>query len=129
MIEVDTVKAEFKDIFQTNIKRDGADALWEWMESSDFFTAPASSRYHLAAEGGLCQHSINVYKRLCKLLDDEYGESPYSPETISIVSLLHDLCKANMYKPGWRNQKTYDPAKVAAAERYQVKHDAAGDFI
>ena len=75
---------------------------------------------------------MNVYERLRELLTDEYGSMkncPHTEESIAIVALFHDLCKANMYKPGYRNQKTYDPEKVVAAERWQVKHDAGGDFI
>ena len=80
--------------------------------------------------GGVCQHSLNVYERLRKLLHDEYGENcPYTEETIAIVALFHDLCKANMYTPSYRNQKTYDPEKVAAAEKWTVKQDGGGAFI
>ena len=55
-------KEEFIEIFKANITRDGADKLLDFLEhKSDFFTAPASARYHGAYEGGLCEHSLNVY--------------------------------------------------------------------
>jgi hypothetical protein len=64
-------KQEFLEIFYDNVDREGADKLLEWLEKSDFFSAPASTRRHSAYKGGLCQHSINVYKRFVKLLEGE----------------------------------------------------------
>ena len=99
---------EFLDIFYDNIDRDGADKLLEWLEKSDFFTAPASTRHHSAYRGGLCQHSINVYKRFVKLLEMEYGENwqkKVSPESVAIMGLLHDVCKVETYVEDFRNVK------------------------
>lgn len=99
-------KNEFIDIFTTHIQRDGADKLLEYLSNSDFFTAPASARFHLCEEGGLCQHSVNVYKRLANLISEEYGaNSPYTDETIAICGLLHDVCKINFYSVDYRNVK------------------------
>lgn len=104
-------KEEFMKIYTGNIQREGADKLLEYMDSkaSDFFTAPASQRYHGAYEGGLLEHSLNVYYCLCDYLDrprtkSEYGML-YDAQSIAIVSLLHDICKINCYKPGFRNVK------------------------
>ena len=101
----------FIEIFKSKVKREGADKLLEYIcsPSSDFFTAPASARYHSAYEGGLCEHSLNVYDCLCDYLNrdvarNKYGLN-YTDESIAIVSLLHDLCKMNVYKPGFRNVK------------------------
>ena len=101
----------FIKIFKEKIKREGADKLLEFImsPSSDFFTAPASAKYHSAYEGGLCEHSLNVYDCLCDYLNrdvarEKYGLN-YSEETIAIVSLLHDLCKMNVYKVNFRNAK------------------------
>ena len=108
MINLNMVKNEFVDIFSTHIKRQGADKLLEYLENGDFFTAPASARFHLAEEGGLCQHSLNVYKRLGKLVRDEYGadyHSVVSDETIAVCGLLHDVCKVNFYSVDYRNSK------------------------
>lgn len=131
MINIEKNKEGFVYIVTESITRDNTTGLIAWLDMhSDFFEAPASSRHHLAVPGGLCEHSLNVYDRLCRFMSEEYGGiCPYTEETIAIVALFHDLCKANMYKPNCRNQKTYDPEKVAAAERWQVKHDAGGDFI
>lgn len=104
-------RERFIEIYKDKIKREGADALLQYLESDkcDFFKAPASARYHSAYAGGLCDHSINVYECLCDYLARDrvkngYGMS-YSDETVAIVSLLHDLCKVNVYKPGFRNVK------------------------
>lgn len=104
-----TARDRFINIFKTKIKRDGADKLLEFLMSSDFFSAPASARYHSAYEGGLLDHSLNVYDCLCAYLNRDYAKEKfklnYSEETIAIVSLLHDVCKVNVYKPGYRNVK------------------------
>lgn len=99
------VKAEFLGIVDREIKRDGIWELTEWLANTDFFTAPASTRYHGCFEGGLTMHSLNVYsqlKKLCKW----YG-CDASPESIAIVSLFHDLCKVGCYKTEmrWRKDK------------------------
>ncbi len=104
-----TSKERFIEIYKTNIKREGADKLLEYLLSSDFFVAPASARFHSSYEGGLLDHSLNVYDCLKGYLDTErvkstYGFS-YSEESIAIVSLLHDLCKIGVYKKGFRNVK------------------------
>ena len=101
-------KEEFLEIFYDNIDRDGADKLLEWLEKSDFFTAPASTRRHSAYRGGLCQHSINVYKRFVKILEGEYGKEWFkkvSPESVAIMGLLHDVCKVDTYVEDFKNVK------------------------
>lgn len=102
-------KKKFIDIYNAKIKREGADKLLAFLEESDFFTAPASTRYHGSHPGGLCEHSINVYECLCDYLKrprvrELYGMD-YSEETVAIVSLLHDICKTNFYVETTRNVK------------------------
>lgn len=104
-------KERFLEIYQKHIHRDGSAEFLEYLKSkaSDFFTAPASTRFHGAYEGGLAEHSLNVYDCLQQYLSRErvketYGLD-YSDESIAIVSLLHDVCKINCYKPGTRNVK------------------------
>ena len=106
-----TCKERFIKIFNENIKREGADKLLEYLLSpaSDFFTAPASARFHCSYEGGLCEHSLNVYDCLKSYLaspriKEQFGFE-YSDESIAIVALLHDLCKVGIYKKGFRNVK------------------------
>ena len=106
-----TNKERFVEIFKTKIKRDGAEKLLEYLlsDASDFFTAPASTRYHGAYEGGLLEHSLNVYDCLCDIMSrprikETYGIE-YSDESIAIAGLLHDICKVNFYKTEMRNVK------------------------
>lgn len=106
-----TKAEEFIKIYTENIKRDGADKLLEYLMStqSDFFIAPASTRFHGSYEGGLLEHSINVYHCLKDYLErarvKELYNLEYSDESIAIVALLHDLCKVNCYVKGTRNVK------------------------
>ena len=104
-----TNKEKFVEIYNTYIKREGADKLLDYLLKSDFFTAPASARFHSSYEGGLVEHSINVYESLVGYLSSDrikntYGFS-YSDESVAIVALLHDLCKVGVYKKGSRNVK------------------------
>ena len=105
----------FVHLFEENIKRDGADVLLDWLKKSDFFTAPASTKYHGAYEGGLLEHSLNVYDCLLGELASMNMTDKYSKETVAIVSLLHDVCKIGLYISEPKNQKTYDLEKVAEA--------------
>lgn len=84
-------------------KRKGIDNLIKWIETTDFFTAPASTKYHLSKEGGLLEHSLNVYDELLKEVVVEGLDINNS--SLVIVSLLHDLCKANYYSVSERNVK------------------------
>lgn len=104
-------KEEFIELYKSMITREGADKLLEYLlsKSSDFFVAPASTKFHYSFEGGLVKHSLNVYHCLKSYLErerviDTYQLS-YNDETIAIVALLHDLCKMNSYKKGTRNVK------------------------
>ena len=95
-------REEFFRIYQANITRPGADKLLEWMDAkTDFFRAPASTRFHGACEYGLVMHSLNVYHAL----HDSFFTADESEESFAICALLHDLCKANYYKTGTRNVK------------------------
>ena len=104
------IKDTFLQIYQSKIHREGADKFLEYLtEKSDFFTAPASTRYHGAYEGGLAQHSVNVYECLRAYMDRERVRDlyhmNYSEETIALVSLLHDVCKIGCYNTSTRNVK------------------------
>ena len=106
-----TNRERFIDIFRRNITREGSEALLSFLcsDACDFFTAPASTRYHGAYEGGLCEHSLNVYDCLVDQLSrprmkEMYGIN-YSDESIAIAALLHDMCKINFYRTSFRNVK------------------------
>lgn len=110
-MSVSANKERFTEIYKEHITRPGADKLLDYLlsSSSDFFKAPASTRYHGNYEGGLLEHSLNVYDCLVDYLNRERVKNEYNldynDETIAIVSLLHDLCKVNVYKAGFRNVK------------------------
>ena len=99
------------------VQRPGMDKLLEYIRSSDFYRAPASTKYHLACPGGLLQHSLNVldalrglllfnsitssweYHTACKVVDTIPDDS------VIIMALLHDICKTHFYSTSTRNQK------------------------
>lgn len=106
------MKDQFIEIYNARIQREGADKLLAWLETTDFFVAPASTRFHLSREGGLVEHSIHVYDRLRELLLNEKQRNGHLPtltdqeeETIAICGLLHDICKVNFYTVEMRNRK------------------------
>ena len=104
-------KDEFIEIYQGKIQRKGADNLLEYLlsDNSDFFTAPSSTRFHGSHEGGLVEHSVNVYRCLADYLTrprtKELYRMDYSEETVALVALLHDICKLNFYTVDFRNAK------------------------
>lgn len=96
-------KEHFKSLVKAHIKREGVNELMDWLETTDFYDAPASTRFHESYDGGLCEHSINVYYHLVHL-NRAYGYV-CDEESIAIVALFHDLCKIACYDKGFRNVK------------------------
>lgn len=105
MVLLTDFKERFLALYKEYITRDGADDLMEWLTTSDFFVAPASTKFHGSHAGGLLEHSLNVYDCLVEELDILDIKDNYSAETVALVSLLHDICKVNFYKKGTRNVK------------------------
>ena len=118
----------FKKIVTENIERDGIENLMEWLEhETDFFTAPASTRYHGSYEGGLVEHSLNVYDRLVWEMENTVGagwQELYSPEAVAIIALFHDLCKIDRYviTEKWRKDENGD---WEAYEAYEYNKEKA----
>lgn len=120
-----TDKEQFLDIYKKNINRDGADKLLDFLENkSDFFTAPASTRFHGAYEGGLLRHSLNVYECLVQYLARERVKDTYklnvSDETAAVVALLHDVCKVNFYTVSYRNSKNEQTGQWEKVPYYSI---------
>ena len=119
-----TTKEQFIQIYTENIKREGADKLLEFLEKSDFFTAPASTRFHGAYEGGLLQHSLNVYECLVDFLSRERVKERYklnpTAETAALVALLHDVCKVNFYTVQMRNSKNEQTGQWEKVPYYSI---------
>ena len=119
-------KEEFIQIYQEHIHREGSAELLDYLENkSDFFTAPASARFHGAYAGGLCQHSVNVFRCLEAYLARErvkevYGVE-YPMESVAIAALLHDVCKVGLYKPGFRNVKDDATGKWSKVPTYSYE--------
>ena len=120
-----TAKEEFISIYTENIKRKGADKLLEFLKKSDFFKAPSSTRFHGAYEGGLVQHSVNVYHCLKDYLSrprtKEMYNMDFSEETIAIVALLHDVCKIDFYATEMRNRKNDETGQWEKVPFYTIK--------
>ena len=104
MSSIEENKKIFISLCTEKIQREGLPDLMYYLNKSDFFTSPASTRFHLSEPGGLLQHSLNVYHELLRLLA-AYPEVKMSEESAVIVALFHDLCKANMYTSERRNRK------------------------
>ena len=108
-------KEQYVEAYRKYIRRDGAASLLNWLMTTDFFEAPASTKYHGNFPGGLALHSLNVFERMRNNCVYEFGAEcggaePFPEEAlepIAIVALLHDICKAEFYKQDFRNQKIY----------------------
>lgn len=123
MIQIEANKAEFIKILKS-VERKGIDNLISYLESSDFFTAPASTKYHLAESGGLALHSLNVLQAL-EGLDLKY-KLDIDPDSLIIAGLLHDLCKIGNYKEEKRNGEL---VWVYVDEEFPMGHGAKSVFI
>lgn len=119
--QIEQNKNEYLRLISLLGEIDGADTegLVNYLLESDFFQAPASTQYHCNFEGGLCYHSLNVYKALIQLADS-YKPGTYSRATLITVALLHDLAKVNFYEKYVANKKIYNPNGS--------KHDNQGNF-
>lgn len=110
-------KEEFEEIYQNKIKRDGAAELLDWLKTTDFFIAPASTKFHCACLGGLVQHSVSVYH---VMMEKHFNEKDDSEESFAICALLHDICKAQFYKKGTRNVKNEETGAWEKRPYYMI---------
>lgn len=110
-ISTEDNKNRFKTACDKYIKRDGVKELLDWLDTTDFYTAPASTRYHGAYEGGLCEHSLNVFNETCRLLSAYKDFIKVPAETAAICALFHDVCKVGCYKVSERNVKNDETGK------------------
>ncbi|WP_296628080.1 hydrolase [uncultured Negativibacillus sp.] len=106
----------FEELFCTYIKREGAQQLLEWLKKTDFFTAPASTKYHCACEQGLVMHSLSVFDTMV----GSYFEEGDSMESFAICGLLHDVCKAQFYKVSSRNVKNPETGRWEPQPYYAI---------
>ena len=108
--QIEQNKLEYIKLIRS-IEREGADIerLVRKLEASDFFVAPASTKYHGNFEGGLCEHSLRVYNNLLCIVNNNgcLDEGCYDSNTLKIVALLHDISKMNIYEKTAINKKVY----------------------
>lgn len=103
------------------VRRPGIDELISWLEESSFFDMPASTRFHGNYEGGLAEHSLNVYKSLVQLralYQKQFGSGSMPIESVIIASLCHDFCKIDYYKKDFRNVKNMETGEWEKKEIY-----------
>lgn len=127
---------QFEELMSA-IERPGIDKLMDYIRKSDFYTAPASTKFHLSCKGGLLQHSLNVYEAMKHRLEMEGGGLVYKvadytvakidEDSLKIVTLLHDLCKTNFYEEGTRNQKHMTRPKWPMLKDGRSKKTATGN--
>lgn len=136
MINEQTVienKNNFISILRENAHREGIENLIAYLEQSDFFIAPCSTKYHLSCRGGLCEHSLNVYKALVDLCMSCHIDVVDNIETITLISLLHDLCKVNFYtqemKPVKKNNQWVQEKVYVVKDDFPVGHGEKSVFI
>lgn len=113
---------QFEELLRST-GREGIEDLIKFYRKSDFYHAPASTKFHSCHDGGLLEHSMNVYQCLCEMKDMPVWKEAFEgigDDTLIISALCHDTCKANMYKPEWRNKKVYCEDGS--------KYDAGGNF-
>ena len=113
-----TAKDEFMQIYTEHITRKGSKELLDWIQKTDFFTAPASTKYHCACEHGLVMHSVSVFNTL---VEKHFDEENDSMESFAICALLHDLCKAQFYKTSTRNVKNDETGQWEKVPYYSIE--------
>ena len=96
------MKEQFIELLKST-NREGIENLLAFLEKTDFYAAPASTKYHGAYKGGLLEHSMKVYEKKKKKIKNE--KLDVKEDTIIISALLHDICKLNFYKVDYRNAK------------------------
>lgn len=116
------MKDKFIELLRST-NRAGMEDVINFLEKSDFFTAPSSTRFHGSYEGGLLEHSMKVYEILKEKVKNTCIQIDTPPESIIIMALLHDICKANFYKVDYRN------AKNALGEWEKVPYYTIDDTI
>lgn len=116
------MKEEFISLLRST-NREGIEEVIQFLEKSDFYKAPASTRFHGSFEGGLLEHSMKVYEILKHKVKNSVLDLNVSDDTLIIIALLHDICKVNFYKVDYRN------AKNERGEWEKVPYYAVDDTI
>ncbi len=130
--EITANRERFVALCRQYIHREGLDGVLSYLDSTDFYTAPSSTLFHLNEDGGLCQHSLNVFDTAMKLHESvakpaiANGESPFtaplSEESIAIATLFHDVCKTKLYHKAQRWKKD-ENGRWQSYDGYEVKDE------
>ena len=122
MAELNELISEFERLL-TSVNRDGIDKLLAYIRKSDFYRAQASTRFHSCHDGGLLEHTMNVYRCLINKRNNPTWHEVFAgieDESLILMSLLHDLCKTYLYVPDYKNKKEY--------HEHGTKKDEGGRF-
>jgi hypothetical protein len=117
MLPIEENRTRFIDELSAVDEKRDVSKLVAWLEKSDFFEAPASTRHHLDVKGGLCEHSLNVYTRMLSI--NESMGLDLDLDSIAICALCHDICKAYFYGTEQRNRKN-DKGKWEKYDAYMI---------
>ena len=120
-LDIKNLKDKFIELLRST-KREGMEDLIKFLESSDFFTAPSSTRFHGAFKGGLLLHSLNVYENFIQLKNSGIFplEGVKDEASYIICPLLHDICKTYFYAEDTRNVKNKETGKWEQVPYYTV---------
>lgn len=128
------IQKQILEILQS-VNREGTKNLVEYLtKECDYFTAPASTTYHGNTEGGLARHSLNVYNILKDKVDKYYPDGSISPQSVALCSLMHDLCKVDIYKwsKKWKkdeNNKWFEEPCWMVKDEFPVGHGSKSVFV
>ena len=111
-------REEFEAIYREHISRAGSAELLAWLQTTDFFVAPASTKFHCACLGGLVQHSVSVYR---VMREKHFDPEQDSEESFAVCALLPDICKAQFYKKGYRNFKNEETGQWEKRLFYSIE--------
>ena len=106
--EIKINENKFKDIVCSinRLNDDDVARILDCLDKSDFFIAPASTKYHNTYEGGLCEHSLSVYDNLIKLYETfKFELDEDDLDSLKVVSLFHDIGKVNFYVKEVKHKK------------------------
>ena len=106
---MENLKEQFKERLLST-KREGMETVIKHLDRLGFFVAPASTKFHLNVKGGLMQHSWNVCNTALMLREQMIAMNPdiagkLPEKSVVLASLLHDVCKSNIYKDTLLNRK------------------------
>lgn len=110
---------ELIKLLGSDYELDRLERMIQWLDTTDFFIAPASTKYHDAFDGGLLYHHLNVYNQMCDLLETRKFHDKVSVESAALVSLTHDFCKIGLYEKYLKNVKNDETGRWVQVPAYR----------